>query len=716
MSWPSPTRQLLVVTGLTGFAISQPVLSVLGEAPTELAYYGVDGSSLVWLACLIAFVPPTVLWGLSRLGAAIGSRLDRWLHLLTIAGLVGLFTIQLAKTIGLSAGVVLLALAILAGLGFVALYVRLPPVATWASYTAVLPVMAVVFFLFVSPASALLTSTAAPERVEGAEDLPNVVMIILDELPTRSLLDGEGQIDTTRFPNLAAFSEDATWYRHNSSIANLTEVAVPGMLTGNLPKAEEAVWTNHPDNLFTILAPTHELEAIEVSTELCPYDVCQPTGASGEGGGSLDLAAPGLGDALGAARDVWFDRVGLDGDEPATLDDFAEAVTGSDEASPTTTPASPSVTERPGVEERVDNDEGQALTSVRTQAFIDSFDASKDPALYYLHLMIPHQPFKRYDDGTEYRVFDPYGEGLPEEDNDVLFSWSPWTSAVSEQQHLFQAQYADRLVGEIVGALRDEGLYDDSLVIVTSDHGISFEDRTPARYFEPSTVDAIGYAPLLLKRPGQTEGAVDDSNVNTTDVLPTILDIVGVELPHPVDGAVIGSDAIEARGTRKQAYDMMGFGGLRLVRVLEYDDRDEFPTVEQRLLGPLADPADPLAALYEHLGIEDLRGRPLDDVVTGTDDASVGVDRLDEVRQTPDGTPPFGMVSGIVDDAPDDARLLLAVDGVVVGGSALSTDSSGQRGIFAVLLPAGALDGENDIRAALVDADGGVLEVDVRSM
>ena len=282
-----------MLLGLTGFAISQPLLSILGDAPTELAFYGLDGTDLVLLACLIAFVPPLGLWGITRLAALIPARrdrrLDRWLHLVMVGGLVGLVAIQLAKSAGVEPRVVLAALALAAGAGFAVLYVRLPVVATWASYTAVLPVLAVASFLVVSPASALLDSVAAPERIGG--DHPSVVLIILDELPTRSLLDGDDGIDDERFPNLAAFADDATWYRHSSSLATLTEAAVPSMLTGNLPVAEEAVWTNHPDNLFTILAPTHELEVIEQATELCPYDVCAPTAANGQAGGVLELAA-----------------------------------------------------------------------------------------------------------------------------------------------------------------------------------------------------------------------------------------------------------------------------------------------------------------------------------------------------------------------------------------------------------------------------------------
>jgi hypothetical protein len=73
------------------------------------------------------------------------------------------------------------------------------------------------------------------------------------------------------------------------------------------------------------------------------------------------------------------------------------------------------------------------------------------------------------------------------------------------------------------------------------------------------------------------------------------------------------------------------------------------------------------------------------------------------------------LVTGAVSGGSDEQRLILAIDGVVAGGSALSTDSDGHGGRFAVLLPQGALEGHNEIRAALLQHDGEVLEVEVRS-
>ena len=99
------------------------------------------------------------------------------------------------------------------------------------------------------------------------------------------------------------------------------------------------------------------------------------------------------------------------------------------------------------------------------------------------------------------------------------FSWSEWIAAVSEQRHLLQAQYTDRLVGELMEGLRAEGLYDDSLVIVTADHGLSFETGTSPRNVTDSTIDAIAYAPLFVKAPGPGRvDPIDDSNLMSFDL------------------------------------------------------------------------------------------------------------------------------------------------------------------------------------------------------
>ena len=230
---------------------------------------------------------------------------DRALHLVAVGALVGCFTVQIAKSVGMAGPPLLLLAASSAAAGVRHRLRAQGGVATWASYTAILPVLAVGSFLVVSPGVG--TARRRPRR-PNASRAPRTCRRWSSSSSTSCRHDRSSTPTTRstreRFPNLATFAGDATWYRHSSSLSDLTEAAVPAMLTGNLPVAEEAVWTNHPDNLFTILAPTHELEVIEQATGLCPYEVCAPTAAAGQGGGALDVAGPGFGDMIDVARDL----------------------------------------------------------------------------------------------------------------------------------------------------------------------------------------------------------------------------------------------------------------------------------------------------------------------------------------------------------------------------------------------------------------------------
>ena len=79
------------------------------------------------------------------------------------------------------------------------------------------------------------------------------------------------------------------------------------------------------------------------------------------------------------------------------------------------------------------------------------------------------------------------------------------------------------------------GLYDRALVIVVADHGLSFWPNEPVRVAEEKNWADILAVPLV-KVPHQRMSVVSDRNVEIIDVLPTIADILGAELPWVIDG------------------------------------------------------------------------------------------------------------------------------------------------------------------------------------
>lgn len=93
----------------------------------------------------------------------------------------------------------------------------------------------------------------------------------------------------------------------------------------------------------------------------------------------------------------------------------------------------------------------------------------------------------------------------------------------------------DDMVGMIVDKLKAEGLYDDTIIIYTADHG----DNLGAHGLIEKgafTFDEIYHIPMVVKGAGQKD---NDSFVYLHEIMPTILDVAGSQPPQPVDGKSI---------------------------------------------------------------------------------------------------------------------------------------------------------------------------------
>lgn len=285
-----------------------------------------------------------------------------------------------------------------------------------------------------------------------------------------------------------------------------------------------------------------------------------------------------------------------------------------------------------------------------------------------------------------------------------------WLGAVTEQRHLLQAQYTDGLVGEMLGELEAGGLYDDSLVIVAADHGISFEPDTSLRALRAGDLDGLdglAYAPLLIKPPGQRAGTIDDASMMSIDLLPTIAALVGLEAPFEMQGFAAGSQELTARGDERFFFDLEGPAGSEktLREVVHFDGAQYFPSASNRWIGPIAHGDEPAHGLYERLGIADHIGRPLDQL-DPRPGGRAEVGQLAALRQGSE-KPPHGLVLGHVTSPTTPGTALLAINGTVVSASPLF-DHGNTPNSFAMLLPPGVVERDNEIRIALLTPDGAV--------
>ena len=160
----------------------------------------------------------------------------------------------------------------------------------------------------------------------------------------------------------------------------------------------------------------------------------------------------------------------------------------------------------------------------RFHQWVGAIRKRQEPSFYFQHALFPHEPWIYLPSGRQSR---PAGNDPVEGINRVPGFDDPDLSVHNHLRHLLQVGYTDHLVGELLGRLRRTGQLRDALVIVTADHGYSFQVGVPSRRFlSESNVEEIAPVPFFVKAPGQTEGHVDESLVRNVDVVATIADLL----------------------------------------------------------------------------------------------------------------------------------------------------------------------------------------------
>jgi hypothetical protein len=213
------------------------------------------------------------------------------------------------------------------------------------------------------------------------------------------------------------------------------------------------------------------------------------------------------------------------------------------------------------------------------------------------------------------------------------------------------------------------------------------------------------WTPLIVKAPGQTEPRVDDSNMQTIDVVPTIADLIGVDIPWHVDGLAAGSDAQLARGDQKVFRRIRDTADPNPSAEVEVDGAAGFAdmlTMSYPAIGP---DDDPLAALHALSGHPELIGQPYEpDGEIASDTFAVDdLDRLlseEELVVVLTGT----VAGGEVDE---DAVVAVVEDRVAAVGPVVFRNIGGAA--FALLLPLDRTADLGDVRLALL-RDGELLD------
>ena len=175
------------------------------------------------------------------------------------------------------------------------------------------------------------------------------------------------------------------------------------------------------------------------------------------------------------------------------------------------------------------------------------------PHFVWVHLYDPHDP---------YEPPPPYSEKY--------------------KDHLYDGEiaFADSALGRFLNYLKEQHWYEGALIIVVGDHGEGLGEHgedTHGIFLYDSTT----HVPLIVKLPNEQEaGKVVEEQARTTDILPTILELLGIPAPESLDGtslksALLGTEAPSRTVLGETDYPLrFGWAPLRSVR------KDAFKFIE----------------------------------------------------------------------------------------------------------------------------------------
>jgi hypothetical protein len=506
------TRSTLVaglhLAALSSIAIAQPLFDLLGRNADFFAAHNSGTWDVLVFAFAITVVPPLALLMVEVVAGLVDERLRALLHYLFVGGLVALFVIQaVKKRTGLPSSRWVLCVVLAGALASLA-YWRLRPARLFVGVLAPAPVLFLVLFLFFSPVEKFVLP-AHPEAKAARNVAANVpvVVVIFDEFPITSLMDASHQIDEARYPNFAALARDSTWFRSETTVHEGTAGAVPAIMTGIYPHRHTfPIFADHPNNLFTLLGSRYKIVAFEPITHLCPPKLCRN---------------PVLEESFSNRLSTLVSDSGVVYAHLVVPDDYDARI--------------PSVSSSWG-NFRTNAEREQRGRVHSFDRFVDFIKRTHRPTLDLIHIEVPHVPWVLLPSCHVYGDALRVASAVRGRD-----TWIPsgWLVVQAFQRHLLQVQCTDRLLGRLLARMREQHVYDRSLLIVTADHGVSLRPGDHRRAVSATNVGDIAFPPLFVKRPGQHTAEVVDRHVQSIDIVPTIADVLGIKIPWHVDGVSV---------------------------------------------------------------------------------------------------------------------------------------------------------------------------------
>ena len=494
-------RSLLAFVTLT---IVIPVLLTLGNGPTFFVAHGLNSFNTFFIVLFIIIIP-LIFFSAPILCVALFGLWNKF-GLVTAGILNGSLTALLVvKNLPDDLNIVLsLVLASSAGILCAFYYVKSYQVKRVSKELGpIILIITAIWFFFISPASGLFKFGVGKNDFISSIDNPvPVTIVVFDEFHIAALLDRKGSIDDVRFPNFARLAKDAVWFPNAIANYSTTKLSIPTILTGNyiedvnLPPNT----INYPRNILNSFSSIYSISALEQITRLCPEHACSSQASNELPKIFSDIRLITLKSIL--PNFITSELPTLDG---------KWAGFGIKESSKKTT---------------------------NLDSFLSLIEKEQKAQLNFIHLLTPHIPYNSLSDGRKYiseSTFPPgFIKGSAWIDNDILIE-------TAYHRYLHQVGYTDFLLGKILNKLQETDNYDESIIVVTADHGVAFVNGNSRRSVgKNANFKEIYKVPFFIKLPSSKKlaypGTVNPTLVSHLDIVPTIAKLLGTELPFDMQG------------------------------------------------------------------------------------------------------------------------------------------------------------------------------------
>lgn len=531
---------------LSSFAIAEPTLTALIGQTTYVHDQQVGLAEvaclLIWLMVVIPlgwFAVDSIAYYVSRRCHGYGR--DTALFMLaTILCLTLLRPYVITKMLvklGLS-GLLALGVSLIGASLFVLMYRRFSGFRTWVSVASA--GMVVFPAVFVWQFQQLQRSEASLSGIAAQHSVP-VVVVVFDEFSGTTLLTEEQTINARRFPNFARLAEQSTFYRNASTVHVRTDFAVPTIISGRYPTLENhsPIAAELPGNMFQVVKASEQFEmaVFEPVTRICPpFYLTNPLPklSTWERSGELIYTMSTV-----------YPRLVFTNDLPLPLPRIPMKWFGIGYL------VHPKRAEWGKMTEGLFHYSGSLNRLEQMEHFLRCLTPGEKSRFAFLHVVFPHVPWSFFPSGEQYQAESAFDNCPAGATGELGEDWLDDPATILRNQYRYELQVglADRFIGQVLDRLKEAQLLDRCILVVTADHGVSFRAKHSRRLPDSDILPDIASVPLFIKFPGQTEGKIDDRNVQSIDIYPTIAEVLGLTLPEPVDGISVTQDKRHPRKT-----------------------------------------------------------------------------------------------------------------------------------------------------------------------